>query len=284
MSSAPRLTPPLKWHGGKHYLARRIVALMPPHLHYVEPFAGGLAVLLARDPDDPRLWAGAGSGMRGVSEVANDLDSRLVNFWQVLRDEDTFARFRRRVEALPLSRDEWQAAHAHEYGKDPVADAVPFFVDCRQSLAGRGKGFTSITRTRTRRGMNGNASEWIGAVEGLADVHARLRRVVLENLPAVELIPREGGPLTLYYCDPPYPHETRTARKVYGPFEMTEADHRELLDVLRGCKGKVMLSGYPSGLYDEALAGWNRHTFDVPNHAAGGKKKGRETEVLWCNF
>jgi DNA adenine methylase len=33
----PDLTPPLKWHGGKHYLARRIVEMMPPHTHYVEP-------------------------------------------------------------------------------------------------------------------------------------------------------------------------------------------------------------------------------------------------------
>lgn len=41
------LTPPLKWHGGKHYLSSRLVAMMPPHTHYVEPFAGGLAVLLA---------------------------------------------------------------------------------------------------------------------------------------------------------------------------------------------------------------------------------------------
>src|SRR4051794_37581238 len=124
MPTAPRLTPPLKWHGGKHYLARQIVARMPPHLHYVEPFAGGLAVLLARDPDDRRLWTGDTSSTRGVSEVANDLDGRLMNFWRVLRGEETFARFRRQVEAIPPARDEWEAAHAHEYGKDPVADAV----------------------------------------------------------------------------------------------------------------------------------------------------------------
>jgi len=47
---------PLKWHGGKYYLASRIVSLMPCHLHYVEPFLGGGAVLLARDPEDPALW------------------------------------------------------------------------------------------------------------------------------------------------------------------------------------------------------------------------------------
>jgi DNA adenine methylase len=89
---------------------------------------------------------------------------------------------------------------------------------------------------------------------------------------------------TLFYLDPPYPHETRTAKSAYGRFEMSEADHRELLRVLLGVKGKVMLSGYPSPLYDTALAGWTRHTFDMPNHAAGGETKGRETEVLWCNF
>jgi DNA adenine methylase len=65
---------------------------------------------------------------------------------------------------------------------------------------------------------------------------------------------------------------------------MTEADHAELLDVLLRVEGKVMLSGYRSELYDRALRGWNRHTFDVPNHAAGGRKKRTMTECLWCNF
>jgi DNA adenine methylase len=275
---------PLKWHGGKSYLARRIVALMPPHLHYVEPFAGGLAVLLARDPSDPRLWAGDSSDARGVSEVVNDLDGRLVNFWRVIRGEDTFPHFCRQVEGMPLARAEWEAAHRHTPAGDPVADAVAFFVDCRQSLAGRRKCFTPLTRNRTRRGMNGNASAWLSGVGGPAGVHRRLRGVVVENLPAVELIRRHDGPTTLFYCDPPYLHETRAATAAYGPHEMTAADHAELLGLLRACKGKVMLSGYPSALYDEALAGWARHTFDMPNHAAGGKRKGRETEVVWCNF
>ena len=82
----------------------------------------------------------------------------------------------------------------------------------------------------------------------------------------------------------PYLPQTRTARKVYGDFEMTEAGHRELLDVLRACRGKVMVSGYDNGLYDDLLADWRRETFDVPNNAAGGRTKRRMTEVLWCNF
>src|SRR5262245_35300457 len=145
------------------------------------------------------------------------------------------------------------------------------------------KGFAPLTRNRTRRGMNGNASEWLSAVDGLADVHARLRSVVLENMLAVDLIRREDGPDTLHYCDPPYPPGTRIARKVCR-HEMSEQDHCELLDELRQCKGKVMLSTYPSTLYTRALASWSRYTFDVANHASGGKTKGREVETLWCNF
>jgi DNA adenine methylase len=256
---------------------------MPRHLHYVEPFGGGLPVLLERDPNDAAKWAGTGSGTAGVSEVANDIHARLMTFWRVLRDRDQFPPFVRMCQATPLSRSVWEEAHAHAYGKDPVVDAWAFFVDCRQSRAGSFKGFTSLTRSRTRRGVNGNVSEWLSAVEGLPAVHARLWPVVLENMPAVDLILREDGPDTLYYCDPPYLHITRATTDAYA-HEMSEADHRELLRVLLGVKGKVMLSGYPSPLYDTALAGWTRHTFDMPNHAAGGATKGRETEVRWCNF
>ncbi len=195
------VNPPLKWHGGKHYLARKFVALMPRHLHYVEPYFGGGAVLLARDTEDSSLWL---PPHQGVSEVVNDINGRLVNFWRVLQDPRTFEQFRRIVEAIPVSRVEWAKAHAHHHDeKDRVADAVAFFVDCRQSRSGLMKGFTPVTRTRTRRRMNGNVSEWLTAVSGLAEVHRRLMRVVVENMPALDLIRREDTPGTLFYCLPP---------------------------------------------------------------------------------
>jgi DNA adenine methylase len=277
------LTLPLKWHGGKRYLARRIIALMPRHLHYVEPYAGGPAVLLARDPNDPRLWM---PGHEGVSEVVNDLDGTLTTFWRVLKDPATFEAFRRRVEAVPLSENEWREARdrlARRPEADPVDRAVWFFVYNRQSRAGEMKSFTPVTRKRTRRRMNGNVSEWLGAVDGLPAVHARLRQVFILNRPALDVIRQEDTPETLFYCDPPYLHETRASTAAYS-HEMTEEDHRRLLDVLLCVKSKVMLSGYPSDLYDRALAGWKRHEFDVPNNAAGGKAKRRMLECVWCNF
>jgi DNA adenine methylase len=154
-----RVPQPLKWHGGKGPLARRIVALMPPHLHYVEPFAGGLAVLLERDPGDKRLWAGTGSGERGVSEVVNDLNADLMNFWRVLQKPETFPEFLRRCQATPFSEPEWERARD---GLGTYTDAVDrawaFFVCARQSLAGRMGTFAPLTRERTRRGMNEQAS------------------------------------------------------------------------------------------------------------------------------
>ena len=270
----------LKWPGGKGYMATHIVALFPKHLHYVEAFAGGLAVLLARDPEDESLWL---APHKGVSEVVNDLNGQLTNFWRVLASEELFPRFQRQVEATPLGRPQFEAAKQHEPTGDAVTDAAAFFVRCRQSRAGDMKGFTPLTRNRLRRQMNGNASEWLGAVEGLPEIHARLRRVVVENKPAMDVIRREDAPGTLFYLDPPYVHETRNSKDLYA-FEMTEADHQELLDTIRQCKGKVILSGYAHPLYDTALHDWDRHTVDLPNHMAGGASKDRETEVLWCNF
>jgi DNA adenine methylase len=280
--SKKKLHLPLKWHGGKRYLASRILDLFPKHLHYCEPFAGGLAVLLTRDPDDPRFWMGTGGSNKGVSEIVNDIDHLLANFWRVLGSPALFPEFFRRVTMIPLGREFWQEA-SEESTDDSVTAAVAFFVHCRQSRAGMRKDFTSLTRNRTRRGMNGNVSEWLGAVDGLPDVHQRLRLVAVENMDAVKFIRREDEPTTLFYCDPPYLASTRAAPDAYR-FEMTEQQHRELLETLLACRGKVILSGYPSALYDTMLKGWHVVDVDIANHAAGGQSKRRMTERLWFNY
>jgi DNA adenine methylase len=269
VNTPDRVPLPLKWHGRKFYLAPKIVALMPPHVHYVEPYAGGLSVMLATDPE-------------GRSEVANDIDGNLTNFWRVLQDEDTFARFHRFMQAVPFSEVEWQDA-ASSKTDDPVERAVRFFIHCRQSLAGRMDGFAPLSRTRTRRRMNEQVSAWLNAVDGLPLVHRRLKRVAILNRDALEVIRQQDGRETLFYLDPPYLGETRTSDDVYA-HEMDASRHAELLDTILKCTGRVMLSGYPSELYDTRLQGWSRHVFELPNQAAGGKQKRRMTEVLWCNF
>ena len=106
------LIQPLKWWGGKHYLAKLIIALMARHLHYVEPYAGGLAVLLEKDPFDPSKYWGEKGYEQGISEVVNDIHRELTNFWRVLQREDTFAVFQRQIEATPFSQIEWEEAES----------------------------------------------------------------------------------------------------------------------------------------------------------------------------
>jgi DNA adenine methylase len=276
---------PLKTHGGKSYLAKRIVALMPPrqsdshpdgYLHYVEPYAGGLSVLLANDPE-------------GISEVVNDKNQGLINFWRVMKSDTAFADFRRRVEATPFSEYEFDDALVSLsikcfHNQPCVSCAYDFFVTCRQSLAGRTKGFAPLSRTRVRRGMNEQASAWWNAVDGLEDVYLRLRRVViLGPRDGVEVVQEQDGPQSLFYIDCPYLHRTRTAPQVYV-HEMTTKEHVTLLHTIRQCEGKVMISGYPDPLYEHLLRSWNRTTFDLPNNAAGGAEKKRMTEALWMNY
>src|SRR5262245_42456877 len=165
----------------------------------------------------------------------------------------------------------------------PVADAVALFVLCRQSRGGGMKAWATPSRERTRRRMADNVSAWLSAVEGLAGACDRLLRVAVENRPALEVIRAYDGPLTFMYCDPPYLHETRAATDAYA-CEMSEVDHVELLAVLKRCQGKVILSGYPNPLYDDALTGWRRVDEDIANHAAGGASKRRMVECLWCNW
>ncbi len=250
--------------------AHRIVALMPRHLHYVEPYFGGGSVLLVKPPD-------------AVSEVVNDIDGRLTNFWRGLQDPGAFKQFCRRLAATPFSEVEWRAAGGRLSDADPLEGAVAFFIRCRQSLAGRMGSFAPITRARLRRGMNEQASAWWSAIEGLPAVHARLARVVILNRPALEVIRQQDGEQTLFYLDPPYLQETRAAPGTYA-HEMSEPDHVELLKAARGVTGMVMLSGYPSALYDGWLAGWRCYRFQQPNHAASGPSKRRMTECVWTNF
>ena len=290
------LTQPIKWHGGKYYLRKWIVGLMPPHLHYVEPFFGGGGILLARDPD--RDWMSPNdenapkkkltAAFQGCSEVANDLHGELINFWRVLQNATDFEAFRQRIEMTPFSEAEFDDALASTSQDQPVGTverAVRFFILARQSRQGLMKDFATLSRNRTRSRINEQVSAWLNVIEGLPDVHQRLKKVVILNQSACDVIRKQDGENTLFYCDPPYLHETRSTTGEYA-YEMTEEQHRELLDVLAGIAGRFMLSGYPSALYSEweQRCGWKRHEFLIDNKAAAGKVKETKTECLWCNY
>ncbi len=128
--------------------------------------------------------------------------------------------------------------------------------------------------------MAGAVSRWLGSVEGLSEIAQRLLRVQIENAPAVEVIKRYDSPETLFYCDPPYIHDTRGDSRAYK-YEMTDDEHRELADILHHVKGKVAISGYPGELMDTLYGDW--HCTIAPAKYAHSIKKLR-TEALWTNY
>jgi DNA adenine methylase len=267
---------PLRWPGGQRLSASWIIRHFPQHYRYVEPYFGGGAVLFKKKAD-------------GVSEYVNDVNGELTNFWHVLATPKLFDRFVRIVQAIPLGRPVWEWAKEHEGAEDRVARAVVYFVKVRQSRGGEGRDYVTQTR-RVRRGMNEQVASWLGAVEGLPEVHRRMIRVEIwqkDGGKALECLKAFNTSETLHYLDPPFLGETRVAKKIYGEFEMSPKDHEELLTWLgERCRAKFALSGYPNPMYAAAAEayGWRVRTTEVGCSASSAKEKPTRTAALWMNY
>lgn len=107
---------------------------------------------------------------------------------------------------------------------------------------------------------------------------SRLRTVTLECASALDLIAKYDGPTALFYVDPPYLRETRTAHGRSYRHEMTQEEHVELSSALHSLQGMVILSGYDSGLYSELYADWQ-----VARKVTQADGSVARTEVLWIN-
>jgi DNA adenine methylase len=257
------------WYGGKYNHLGWLLPLLPPCHHYCEPFGGSAAVLLNRDPSPV--------------ETYNDIDGEVVNFFRVLRENGEAL-----IEALrltPFSREEFYVAvRKPESDLSSLERARRFFVRARQVRTGLAQtaslGRWANCKNTSRSGMAGAVSRWWNSVEGLGGIAQRLLRVQIENRPATDAIRLYDGKDTLFYCDPPYPHESRKDSKAYR-YEMCDSEHARLAETLRGITGKAAVSGYRCDLMDKLYRGWRRA--DAPTKKCHSSKKPR-TEALWMNY
>lgn len=265
MICAAPTRPIVHYHGGKWMLAPWIISHFPVHRCYVEPFGGGASVLLRKE--------------RAHSEVYNDLDGEIVNVFRVARDKGE--ELAARLALTPYSREEFDLTY--ERTEDAVEQA-------RRTIARTFMGFGSntfkenadgtIMRTGFRRQSGGSgrtpARDWQNYPSGLELITERLQGVVLENRDAQEIMEVHDASTTLHYIDPPYLLSTRSDAGADYRHEMNEREHRQLASFLKKLKGMVIVSGYPSELYDRIYKGWTR----VQRSAlADGASK--RTEVLW---
>lgn len=257
------------WYGGKYSHLDFILPNLPNgEKHFCDVFGGSAAVLINRKP--------------APLETYNDIDSELVNFFEVLRDKGE--ELTKAIALTPFSRAELVKALKAEEGLSPVERARRFYVRARQTRTGlaqtSSEGRWAHCVLTSRAGMAGAVSRWLGAIENLPEIVQRLQRVQIENVPALELIERYDTPETLFYLDPPYVHESRGDKKAYGN-EMTDWDHVQLSNKLHSIRGRAVLSGYRSKLYDMLYRDW--HRIDAPAKVINSSK-GIRQECLWINF
>ncbi len=247
------------WYGGKFSHLGWLLPLLPACHHYCEPFAGSAAALLNRPPSPV--------------ETYNDLDGEVVNFFRVLR-------------LTPFSREEFAIACQMDPALEPLERARRFFVRARQVRTGLAQtaslGRWANCKNTSRAGMSGVISRWLGSIEDLPEIAERLLRVQIENRPAIEVIRLYDSPETLFYCDPPYLHDTRGDNNAYG-HEMTDEQHAELAGVLNSVAGMVAISNYQSALMD-SLYPAPRWTKSVSQDRTIHSTKDTRTEVLWTNY
>lgn len=260
--------PALRYHGGKFRLAPWVIAHFPPHESYVEAFGGGASVLLRKQ--------------RTGCECYNDLDGAIVSFFRVLREPAAARELQRRTALTPFARAEF------EWTYSTPADAI----DAAHKLVVRsffGHGSDSATRS-SRTGFRAKptqrrstpAVEWAGWPLQIPELCERLQGVVIEQRDAVEVMRRFDSPVTLHYVDPPYVLSSRTAWRTNASrqyrHELQDEDHVRLADELHSLSGMVVISGYPTPLYDRLYAGWQR----VETRAAADMGVSR-TECLWIS-
>jgi len=278
---AKRLRSPIRWLGGKGRIVAKLLPLIPPHRIYVEPFGGGANLLLAKEPS--------------LVEVYNDLDSGLVNFFRVLRDEEKFARFYKQVRLTPYSREEfYYCKETWENEEDEVMRAVKWFVLARQNFGGVFGNSWGFAVTASNRGMSDVTSKWLSTIDMLPDICERLLRVEIEHQDFRNIFATYDTEETFFYVDPPYVPQTRRAGQY--KHEMTAEDHQDLVDILLHIKGKAMLSGYDNDIYKRLEEhGWVKLTFERTCSTVGRtrntnllgdgalKNKQPRTECVWLS-
>lgn len=257
------------WYGGKFSHLDFILPYLPDDAkHFCDVFGGSAAVLINRKP--------------APVETYNDIDSELVNFFETLRNQGS--KLIKIISLTPFSREELIKACTPEPNLTKLERARRFYVRARQTRTGlaqtSSEGRWAHCVLTSRAGMAGAVSRWLGAVEGLPEIVQRLQRVQIENVPALEIIERYDTKDTLFYLDPPYVHKSRGDSKAYG-YEMADSEHIELANLLHQIKGRAVVSGYRTKLYDKLFKKWVR--IDAPVKTCNSSK-GKRQESLWLNF
>lgn len=266
-AATPALTPrgatcgtaALPWPGGKTWLAKTLIAKLPPHECYVEVFGGSGALLFAKPPSR--------------TEVYNDVNGDLVNVFRCLKYHE--GEMRRELALLLNSREEFAAAIAQP-GLTDIQRAARWWWRHKVGFGGHaGRGDAGFC-AKSGRAMASSRAIRDRAIERLS---ARLDRTQIERLDWRELLAKYDRPATVFFIDPPYD----TTAKEYG-IGFSNADRADLKPRLNALRG-WWIATLPDELWAwEWAEGHPVEVYERPltrnNTTAGKRRKYRELLIL----
>lgn len=205
-------------------------------------------------------------------ETINDINGDIVNLFRICREyPEELAKL---VNLTPFSREEFE--NCYERSEDLIEQARRTLVRYHQSF-GTCNATKKSWRNVQQNGGPRTATMWNNLPGIIVEVCSRLKDAQIENTDALTLIDRYNDKKTLIYCDPPYILSTR--KKDMYQYEMTDAEHLELIERLNKSSSMIVLSGYENELYDYYLREWNKDSIETT--AQFGKKR---IETIWINF
>lgn len=209
---------PIRYPGGKRWMAKTIIGLMPDHTSYVEVFGGGSSVLLNKP--------------KSKIEVYNDINSDLVNFSRVAKYhlEPLLAE----LEFMVSSREIFNHYIRHPGETDIQRAAIWFY---RNKNGYGGVDPNSFGRCRTGGGVAFSSRS--AKMDKIRAMNSRLDGVCIENLPFEKIFMLYDTPDTLFFCDPPYAVNDETYRSAD---KFTESDHKRLAETVVAAKGCCILT------------------------------------------
>lgn len=256
-----------RYSGAKWSIARDIIKLFPGHKTYVEPYLGSGAIFFTKQPSK--------------IEVLNDINDDVINFFNVLRTQGK--ELKEQLKLIPYARHVYYSAYTTNPQTD-IEKAINFFIKTWMGFGGtyhHKRGFkSSIDPT----GPN-TAGVFKRVVENLDWYIDRLRDSHIEKKNALDIIEVYGRHEdTVIYIDPPYVPGTR--KKYLYKHEADDQHHVQLLEIIKKCNCKIILSGYESQLYNKELSNWDKMQFKSwcsanTNMSTQDRKR---TETIWSNF
>ncbi|BEK17943.1 TPA: DNA adenine methylase [Campylobacter jejuni] len=250
------LKAPFAWVGGKNYLAKEIIALMPEHKSYIEVFGGALSVFYQKSASK--------------IEVINDINDELINLHLCIRNKpQSLANV---LNSMIISRKIFHMLKNKEIKPKNDLERAAFYFYLISTSFGSSMGQFAMSKQRAPKRLCRDFS-----------LHTkRLKNASIENKSFEYILKEYDYNEALFYLDPPYVG-TESYYKNVPCFGLKE--HELLCDLLKNIKGKFMLSYNDCDLVRELYKDFNIKELKVRYSLNNNVLKRKESkELLIMNF